>query len=261
MHYKKKYPLIKAFFVRTPAHRLLLEIKGVVQNEQVSRAQTNGGTKAYCISPYRSGTTYISRLFAPNHRVRHEPLRFITLKQLDNPAFLAQRARFLNLDLESSGCFANRLAVLRRFAPDAPVLFLSRDPEIWIGSILNYFPTLSRRIHYNYIARLFFDPICHVPIDRFYTLTPPYQERLVRSLLEFWLSVYETASKDPNVLMIPIDTLDERIAEVESFFGLKAMRHTNIDRNANPNKRPLIIRDHLNVETYRHRVAALGYSL
>ena len=247
--------------VRTPAHRLLLEIKGAVKDIQIRHAQTTGGTRAYCISPYRSGTTYISRLFAPNHQVRHEPLRFITLKRLDNPVFLAQRARFLNLDLESSGCFANRLAVLRQFAPEAPMLFLSRDPEIWIGSVINYFPTLSSRIHHNYIARLFFDPICQVPIDRFYTLTPPDQERLVRSLLEFWLAVYENAAHDPKALVIPIDTLNERIAEVESFFGLKAVRQANIDRNANPSKRPLIVRDHLNVEAYRHRVVALGYSL
>jgi len=247
--------------VRTPAHRPLLEIKGAVEKVQISLAQDHGSTRAYCISPYRSGTTYISKLFAPGYRVRHEPMHFTTLRRLDNQAFLAQRARFLNLDLESSGFFANRLAMLRSFAPEVPVLFLSRDPEMWIRSVVNYLRTLSHQIHYNYVARLFFDPICQVPIERFYTLSPADQERLVRSLLEFWLAANEAALLDSKALVIPIDALDERITEVESFLGLKTVRHVNISRRANPDKRPLIIRDYLNVEAYRHRVVALGYSL
>jgi hypothetical protein len=261
MFLENNFTIFKKMLVNTPAYRLLLEFKAVMEKYLINRTNDVGGTKAYCISPYRSATTYISRIFAPKHRVWHEPLHFVTLQHLDNPLFLARRASFLNLDLESSGFFANRLSVLRQFAPKNPVLFVSRDPQSWMESLVNFFPLLTRRIHYNYVARLYFDPICQAPIEKFYEMKPVVQERMIKNLLEFWLAANEAAMNDANTLVIPIALLDERIDEVESFLGLNASSRLGIDRHENTEKRSLVIRDYFEADPYLRRVAALGYSL
>lgn len=140
---------------------------------------------AYCISPYKTGTTYLYELFKNNCKTAHEPLSYTTLLHIDDTLFLKKRSIFLNLDLECSGFFARRLGLLRKFAPDAPVLLLSRSPEAWIGSVINYFAQLGKRISYNYVARQIFDPICGERVEDFYTLPADKKSRLVSNLLNY----------------------------------------------------------------------------
>src|SRR5690554_1063940 len=150
---------IKSFLVKTSLYHFLLFIRSTFQYhyvrifKRVERVNT-----VYCISPYKTGTTYFSALF--DCKAEHEPLMHATITHMGDMDFLAKRASFLNLDLECSGFFADKLSVLRRLAPNAKLVFLSRHPEAWIGSVVNYFSKLDGQVSYNYVARLVFDPIC-----------------------------------------------------------------------------------------------------
>lgn len=219
-----KHSKIKQFLVKTPLYHLLLRSRSIYEYKTIvmfSRLYLKvEPSTAYCISPYKTGTTYMTGLFKNTCKAAHEPLQYTTLLNMDNVEFLKKRARYLNLDIECSGFFANRLACLREFAPNAPVLFLSRSPEAWIGSVVNYFSKLGERVSYNYVTRMVFDPICEGHIEDFYTSTPMKQAAMVTGLLDYWISVYTEARNDPKTLIVPLEKDDEHIIEIEEF-----MRH------------------------------------
>ncbi len=218
-------------------------------------------TRAYCISPYKSGTTYIAGLFkTPSNRVAHEPMHYTTLKNIHDITFLTRRARYLSLDLESSGFFADKLHILRMFSPSAPVLFLSRHPELWIGSVINYFARLNSSVNFNYTARLYFDPICQCPIDQFFNLEFVSQQHVIHALLKYWLSVYERAVSDPFSLVVDLENLDNQISEVADFIHLQpnakgAWKREGVD------KKRLVVKDYVKVCDYNERLAKFGYEL
>jgi len=251
----------KEMIVRSPLHKSMLIIRSWIEEVRIRRVRgIAGGTKAYCISPYKTGTTYVCGLFSEGNRVAHEPFHHTTLRRLSDSAFLEKRAGYLSLDLESSGFFSNRLLQLRMFAPSVPVLFMCRSPEAWIGSVINYFAQLDKQVHYNYVSRLFFDPICRFAVERFYEMSADGQRHIVQSLLGFWLDVYETAKRDPGAMIVPLEQLSDKLQSVEDFLGLKA-RRLGAWQRSNKTKQTFVLSDHIDPLPYRQRVAAIGYSV
>ncbi|WP_133735540.1 hypothetical protein [Halospina denitrificans] len=199
---------------------------------------------AYCISPYKTGTTFLSGLFNSRCRVEHEPLHYGTLKRLDNVEYLSRRAAYLNLDLECSGFFAGELSRLRQFAPEAPVVYLQRPPEVWVSSVISYFSGLSSKIRYNYVCRLYFDRYITPPLDRFEQYSEEDKAKVVEALLQYWVRVYQEASMDKRTLVVPLDRITDHLSDMEDFVGLP------VDRGAQPWKRTNISRPDLRLEDY-----------
>src|SRR5690606_38116189 len=152
----------------------------------------------------KTGTTYISGLFAGTCRAMHEPMHHTTLSWLGDETFLRKRAALLDLDLESSGFLADSLPQLRRIAPEVTVLYLSRSLEAWIESVLNYFAQLDPQVVYNYVARLVFDPICGAPVEKFFWLPQQRQHAIVEGLVKYWIKVYSAAAADSRALVVPL---------------------------------------------------------
>lgn len=221
----------------------------------------HAGTRAYCISPYKTGTTYISGLFARNYRAMHEPMHHTTLSYLDDDVFLRRRSALLDLDLESSGFFADRLQQLRRISPSAPVLFLSRSPETWIGSVLSYFSKLDRHVSYNYVARLVFDPICRVPVEKFFSLGEKDQQAIVDGLIRYWIRVYSAAAVDQRALVVPLALVNQRIPEIEEFLGMRASDADSAWKRTNDQKRAFTLSEYIDVSRFELDVIKLGYDL
>ena len=251
---------VRALAVRSPAYRMLLETRSAAEVLRVRRTSPRPVPTRYCISPYKTGTTYVAGLF-DSSRSAHEPLHYTTLRRLGDVGFLQRRATFLDLELESSGFFAGHLCALRTFAPSAPVLHLIRPPEVWIGSVLSYFEKLSSRVRFNYVARLVFDPITHTRLDEFFRASPASQASAVSSLLRYWLRVYEEAAADAHSLIVPLDQVDDRLGEIESFLSLRATASARPWKRRNPSKRPLRVADHLDPAPLLARIEALGVSL
>ena len=253
---------LKSFLVSTPFYRALLEIRSFFQWIKI-RLNPNDGfvSTSYCISPYKSGTTYFAGLFSGVASSNHEPLMHVTIRNIDDLQFLKRRAIYLNLDLECSGFFAGRLSLLRRFAPQARVVFLSRHPEEWIGSVVNYFSKLNDIVSYNYVARLIFDPICGVPIENFFNLGFSERKVIVSALMEYWLKVYQEAEADDNVMIVPLLELDDRIEEVASFLGLPVPSAEGVWKRENAQKKEFSISDYIDADKYYEAVYKLGYSL
>ncbi len=139
---------MKENLVSTPLYRPLLQARSTIQYLMVMLSNKGPDRKtAYCISPFKSGTTYFAGLFSEASKSEHEPLMHATLSNINNEVFMKKRAGYLNLDLECSGFFAGKLEVLRRISPDAKVIYLTRHPEEWIGSVVNYFSRLGKKLH------------------------------------------------------------------------------------------------------------------
>lgn len=245
----------------TPVYRPLLELRRLWQVRQVMGAITPPSRTCYCVSPYKTGTTYIAGLFQEHHRVVHEPLQYATLRRVEDVDFMRFRQAFLSLDLECSGFFSAHLSLLKQVAPEAPLLFVSRAPDEWIGSLLNYFEQLDMRVAYNYLARLFFDPVCGHPVERFYRLDDWKQHDVVVRLLDFWSQVYSAAVAEPHALVVDLSEVDRRLPDIEDHFALRASRKPGIWRRETPRKKPFCIRDYVDAARYQAKVASLGYSL
>ena len=254
---------IKRLLVKTPIYCYLLKMRAAYETRAVTMAGAFSDkvkpNTAYCISPYKTGTTYITGLFKNSCRAAHEPLQYTTLLNIDHVEFLKKRARYLNLDIECSGFFANRLSQLRKFAPDAPVLFLSRAPEAWIGSVVNYFSKLGARVTYNYVARMIFDPICDGRIEDFYALPPMKQATMVTALLQYWIRVYAEAGNDTKALIIPLERVDEYLMKIEEFFGHKAKAGIEVWKRENRDKKQFFLGDYVDLSLYKKDIRALGY--
>lgn len=213
----------------------------------------------YCISPYKTGTTYFSGLF--ESCCAHEPLMHATITNMDDLDFLKKRAAFLRLDLECSGFFADKLSLVREFAPGAKVIFLSRHPEDWIGSVVNYFSKIDQQLSYNYVARLIFDPICDHPVEMFYSLDEPKRQHIVEKLLEYWICVYSKAKDDDLALVVPLNEIDAYNGEIECFAGLKIVGGGSAWRRENTSKKNFTLSEYVDVKKYRENVRGLGYEL
>ena len=257
-----KFFYLKRHLLKTPLYPYLLKLRSFYEYKSISSADLSGKElkkTAYCISPYKTGTTYVSELFRKSCKVAHEPLSYTTLIHIEDENFLRKRAEFLNLDLECSGFFANRLKVLRKFAPDSPVLFLSRSPESWIGSVVNYFEQLGERVSYNYVSRLVFDSICGEKIEDFYVLSSEKQSRVVSNLLKYWIEVYSDAKNDKNVLIVPLESVDGNLEKIEYFFGYKAVSGGDVWKRKNKKKKPFFLDDYIDVNAYKNKNELSGH--
>lgn len=255
---------IKKLLVKTPLYYYLLKLRATFQVYNVMVATRNSIQKecktAYCISPYKTGTTYMSGLFKDTCKTAHEPLQFTTLLNINNVDFLKNRAKYLNLDIECSGFFANRLSLVREFAPTAPVLFLIRSPEDWIGSVVNYFAKIGEQVSYNYIDHMFFEPICGASVAKFYSFPLIKQSSMVSRLLQYWINVYSKALNDPRALVIPLENIDEHLMEIEDFFEQKVKTdRSKIWRRENKDKKQFYLSDYIDLNLYKEDISILGY--
>jgi len=253
---------VKSLLINTRIYKGLLTIRSVVQIffiKYLFRESASLNSTVYCISPYKTGTTYFSGLF--NCRSSHEPLMHATIRNINDMDFLERRRKFLDLDLECSGFFADKLELVRRFAPDSKIVFLIRNPESWIGSVVNYFEKLDKKVSYNYVARMIFDPICRYPVEKFYYLNKSEQTFVIESLLTYWIEVYGQAISSENCLVVELDNIDECVEEIECFTGFKATNSQSVWKRENKNKKRFELADYIDVSKFSRQVKELGYDL
>jgi hypothetical protein len=212
---------MKSFLVQTPFYKPLLTLRSRREYAAVQRVTPHPVQTVYCVSPYKTGTTYIAEHFGNFQKTAHEPLQYTTLHHLEDVNFMSQRASYLNNRLESSGFFAGRIETLRRFAPTAQLLSLYRPFDSWVMSFLNYFEKLGQNVSFNYLARLLFDPMCKHHVDRFSMLSQKEQDYVLVQLFEYWSNSYEDALNDDLTLIIPLNQVDDRIEEIAEKLNLE----------------------------------------
>ncbi len=250
--------MLKSFVVNSRAHRPLLEARALRNRLLVTLAPSKRAATAYCISPYKTGTTYIHNLFRQTCRSEHEPLHYETLKWMGHENFLRKRSSYLNLDFEASGFFAGKIDLLRQISPNAPILLIFREFDAWVESFINYFTELSCAVSYNYPLRIWFDRITIYPVDRFFHLSPEHQDAVLTSLWKYWLKAYEDAIGRDDVLIADLKSMDEDLPKIAEFLNLPAPAPGPDELKRIHNKKQKIdIQKHLDIEDVRKKTQEL----
>ena len=251
-----------AWITRSPAHRPVLRARSFLERRRVNAAPPQPIRTRYCISPYKTGCGYLTHLFrSHDQQAAHAPLHHTSLLHLDDPDFLARRAALLKLRLECSGFLAGRLALVRSYAPRVPVLYLRRSPATWMGSLIHHLAGLERSMHYNFVGRLVFEPLCGGPVENFFRLDGAMQARIVRALVAYWIRVYSEPQNDEHALTVPLRNLHERLEEVEDFLGMQAARSSRPWSRSGRSKHAISLRDYADLDDLSPAVERLGETL
>jgi len=183
--------------------------------------------RAYCISPYKTGTTFVSGVFSKVCISKHEPFQHLSLLLRHSRFFMELRSNKLGCDLEASGFLADSLSTIRSFSPDTPVLFIFRDFESWVKSLIVHQKYLSEWQGYPYTSRLFIDKISGIKIETFFNIHEEKQLQVITNLFTFWERVYSDALLDDYSLIIPLNDFEARIDEASIFLNLPSPTFTN----------------------------------
>jgi hypothetical protein len=211
----------------------------------------------YCISPYKTATTFIANLFQ-GARAQHEPLHYLTLKNIDDSCFLSCRRRYLQLDLECSGFLSLVAPSVLQTCTRRRVLFIIRDPADWVGSVVDYFTGRDREVSYNYVEELFFSRIDAAGVSKFYALSDREKSRVAESLLRFWIKTYQAARQSDRCFSVRLDELGSNIELIEHNFEMKATNRAAW-RRQNERRTKLDVRGLVDFTKYAGDIAALGY--
>lgn len=247
----RDHSLLRRYVVRSKLHYPTIRFRAHLDAAHLNLAKEGAPTQAYCLSPYKSGTTYLSSSFMG--RIEHEPLHYATLRRLSDTDFLATRHRKLGLALECSGFLAGRLNQLRAFAPDTPVLYLVRPPDVWAESVVRYFTQLRSRVNYNFVLRDYFDHITVAPLDAWPELEFGDRALALSNLVKFWFSVYEEGLEDRLAKYVMLEDLDSRRPEVASFLGLDPTPVESAWRRAGSSPLRIDVQEYLDLSSYETR--------
>ena len=212
----------------------------------------------YCISPFKTGTTFVAGLF-PQDVSAHEPLAHCTLTHIDNADFLRRRKAMLNLRVEASGFFSMIAEEFVQQNPDDNILFMLRDPAAWIGSALDYGRKIRQQVGFSYGRKLYWGRIGVPPLNLFYQSSDQEKQTTIDTMLRFWLRTYDVARRHDNCHMIKLEDLDQKIDELEDFFGMKAVNADTAWRRVNKDRTSISIWDHVSRQDYAPALAEFGY--
>jgi hypothetical protein len=250
---------IKRGLAKTPLHGPLLKLQSARQYREIMATEPNPNLRTgFCISPYKTGTTFVANIFDPAH-ARHEPIPYPTMRWGHDPDFMHRRKAWLNLKCESFGYHALHAERLSRMFPDDNMVFMIRDPSDWMRSIFDYFSTGQSWVFFNYGGIYYWSKILRVNTHHFYDLDDEKRQMLVEDLMRFWVKVYRTAETLPNGHIIRLSEADDNIELLEHLFHQKAVNLKTGFRRVSSVRRDFSAWDWVNRADYEKDVAHFGY--
>jgi len=208
--------------VKSPVYAFFRRIKDLMEYLKILiKKKGEGRTKSYCISPYKTATTYVAGAMSGNYKAEHEPFQHLTLKNIQNINFLKARSEYLSLDIECSGFFAGKLDLIRSYDSNARILMVYRPFEKWVKSFINHAKYLSGRMHDVYMHRMVFDSILEARVEDFHDLDKSEKLRIMERLFVYYESSFLQGSSDKKCLIVPLKYLDESWDAVLAFLNLE----------------------------------------
>jgi len=183
-----------------------------------------GNQTVYCISPYKTGTTFLAAAYA-KEIAQHEPMQYLSLKTLDKKfdSFLVKRLNALNLKLECSGFFSayiNELAQ-HKLAKDFEYIIITRNPSAWINSVVNYWAKLEY-LQNDYINTYFWKQKVGVDLLNFKFKTEPEQDIIIEQLASFYFKYTRQSAKLKNVTYVNLHDVEDYVKTLDTKIGEKA---------------------------------------
>lgn len=188
----------------------------------------------YCISPYKTGTTFLSASFSKEIS-QHEPMQYLSLQQLDKNfnTFLIKRLNTLNLKLECSGFFSAYMDELAShpLAKDFEYIVVARSPSAWVNSVVNYWSKLEY-LKNDYINTYFWRGKVGVDLFDFKNKTETEKQEIVDQLIDFYFEFTNNTKKLNNVTYIYLRDLEGYINVLAEKIGeTPEIKHRRKNKN------------------------------
>jgi hypothetical protein len=215
----------KKLVVRSPLHKLTYDIKGRIELSKFSNIndQITGNSTVYCISPYKTGTTYLAGCYAKEVSA-HEPLDYLSLKQLDknfNDIFI-RRLNTLNLKFECSGFFSAYIDELAAhpIAKDLNFVVILRSPSSWITSTVNFWAKIGKDKHHFHIDNeLFWKKKIGIDLNMLLHVSEKERALVLEKLIDFYMGFTKKTQKLNNVYYIQLKEIDSYLPALDRLIG------------------------------------------
>lgn len=222
----KQY-LLKSYFAKG-----IKDIQARILYVQIPRLKSKIGRKTvYCISPYKTGTTYLASCFN-SELSTHEPLHHLSLKFLDKnfDSFFARRMKHLNLKLECSGFWSAYINELSEntIAKDLEYICILRPPSSWVTSVINHWHRPQKfEFKFEYSIELFWKRKVGVDLHAFQMgSNTKKNNEIIDKLIRFYIDFTKKTSLLKNVTYIKLKEIDKNLSDVESL-----IHETSTNRN------------------------------
>lgn len=232
-----RFSQIKRILLKTPLARTLKEIEAQLHSIymcQSSASVITGNKTVYCISPYKTGTTFLATSYKKDI-AKHEPMQYFTLKNIDGDfdVFFLKRMNTLNLKLECSGFLSAYVDELNRnqLTRTLNYICVTRPPSKWIMSVVNYWASLDD-LNYDYINELFWKQKVGVDLKNFMQKKENEKQLILSRLTDFYFSFTKKASMLPNIMFIDISQLTSYLGVLDEILGEKHVNAANRRENS-----------------------------
>jgi hypothetical protein len=227
---------IKRLVVRSPFHKAVVDLR----SWWISTRWVDESTRIldnrtiYCISPYKTGTTFIASSFEPPISA-HEPLHHASLSHLnqDFERNFVRRLNSLNLKLECSGFLSAYVENLAQteITNDLTYICVLRNPSSWVTSVVNHYQIVKENGHrYLWDNELFWKKHAGVNLANFFVIGENEKLEIVEKLIEYYMSFTKKTEKLKNVHYVWIKDLDIFVPKIGQLID-EAANLANSDKN------------------------------
>ena len=234
---------LKFFLLKTPFAKQIRAIEGRLVLSRMNK-ESDGVVKqntVYCISPYKTGTTYLSSSFKPNVS-RHEPIHYASYKYLDKDfdKYFVKRLNYLNLKLECSGSWSAYVEELSKheIAKDLSYICIFRSPSSWVTSVINYWNKPSMlKFYFDIPHEHFWQEKVGVNLREFeFGKETEKNQDIINKLIDFYFDFTEKTSLLNNITYIRLKDIKTSLSYVESLINEKASPEDGWKRANNKKK-------------------------
>lgn len=183
-----------------------------------------GHQTVYCISPYKTGTTFLAYSYSKDIAL-HEPMQYLSLKRFDKKfdSFFIKRLNALNLKLECSGFFSAYVSELaqHKLAKGFEYIVITRKPSAWINSVINYWAKLDY-LQNDYINTYYWKNKVGVDLSNFKQISESKQKVIIDKLASFYLDFTRKSSQLKNVSYVDLYDVENYIKILDTKIDEKA---------------------------------------
>jgi len=212
---KLKKIVLKSFLAKPSK-----DLEAFIQERKI-KANNNQSIKGYktiyCISPYKTGTTFLSSCY-DNLIAKHEPAQYCTLKNLSKNFnfFFIRRLNVLNLKLECSGYLSAYVKELseNEISKKLTYICLLRSPSSWVTSVVNYWETLSF-LKFDYINEYFWKQKLGIDMVAFKNYNSQEKDIAINKMIKFYLNYLKQTRELDNVHYIDLKKVNDFLPKLD----------------------------------------------
>lgn len=215
---------IKNYLLRTFLGKTIRNLQSFVSYVRIPQLRSKIDRKTvYCISPYKTGTTYLSNCFRQEIS-KHEPLHHLSLKALEINfnSFFARRMKHLNLKLECSGMWSAYIKELveNEISRDLEYICVLRPPSAWVSSVINHWHKTMAIYKYEFTNELFWKKKVDVDLYEFQIgVDTKKNQEIINKLIRFYMDFTKNTRLLNNVTYIKLKEIDNNLSIIESLIN------------------------------------------